>query len=110
LLKAQLVASDMSKASIADQLKELEATKLKMLLHIKELKEKLAQEKEDSTDIYFFLNRKCDESYEVIAALEEQLMTEQKDRENVEKQLERQIEDLQSGRVIVVDGQYVSYI
>jgi hypothetical protein len=78
---------------LQDTIKSLEETKLKLLLTIKELKEKLSQQKEDQADIYFYLNKKCDESFEIIAALEEQLSNEQSDREVAERLYENKIEE-----------------
>lgn len=79
-----------------DMINSLEETKLKLLLNIKELKEKLSQQKEDQADIYYYLNKKCDESFEVIASLEEQIVNEQTDREIAEKLYETKIEDLRT--------------
>lgn len=81
---------------LQDTVKSLEETKLKLLLNIKELKEKLEQQKNDQADIYYYLNRKCDESFEIIASLEEQLSSEQSDREIAEKIYENKIEELKS--------------
>lgn len=78
---------------LREMINELEETKLKLLLNIKELKEKLVQQKDDQADIYFYLNKKCDESFEVIASLEEQIINEQTDREIAEKMYENRIEE-----------------
>lgn len=81
---------------LREMINELEETKLKLLLNIKELKEKLAQQKEDQADIYYYLNKKCDESFEVIANLEEQIINEQTEREIAEKMYENKIEELKA--------------
>jgi hypothetical protein len=86
----------LSSSVLREMVNSLEETKLKLLLNIKELKEKLAQQKEDQTDIYYFLNKKCDESFEVIASLEEQILNEQADREIAEKLFENKLEDLRN--------------
>lgn len=78
---------------LQDTIKNLEETKLKLLLNIQELKDQLAQQKEDQADIYFYLNKKCDEGFEVIASLEEQLSNEQSDREIAEKLYESRLEE-----------------
>lgn len=80
--------------SLKETVKALEENKLNLLVTINELKEKLTQEKADQADIYFFLNKKCDESFEIIATLEEQLLNEQADREIAEKLYETKIEEL----------------
>lgn len=85
---------------LQDTVKSLEETKLKLLLNIKELKEKLEQQKSDQADIYYYLNRKCDESFEIIASLEEQLSSEQSDREIAEKLYESKIEELKQNAAL----------
>jgi chromosome segregation ATPase len=78
---------------LQDTIRTLEETKLKLLQTVKELKEQLQQQKDDQADIYFYLNKKCDESFEVIASLEEQLSNEQSDREVSEKLYEAKLEE-----------------
>lgn len=90
------VSEALSSNMLREMINELEETKLKLLLNIKELKEKLAQQKDDQADIYFYLNKKCDESFEVIASLEEQIINEQTDREIAEKMFENKIEELKT--------------
>ena len=70
------------------KVKVLEDEKQKLLLDIENLKTNLQQQKRDQEDIYYYLNKKCDESFDVIASLEEQLHSEQADREAVEKAYE----------------------
>lgn len=95
---AAMVPEEVSQALsinvLQDMVKNLEETKLKLLLNIKELKDKLNQQKEDQSDIYYYLNKKCDESFEVIASLEEQILNEQTDREIAEKLYESKIEEI----------------
>jgi hypothetical protein len=88
------IGNNLTNAILSEMVNNLEDTKLKLLLNVKELKEKLNQQKEDQADIYYYLNKKCDESFEVIASLEEQILTEQADREIAEKMYENRIEDL----------------
>lgn len=76
-------------------LKAAEDTKLALTLNIKSLKDELTQQKSDQSDMYYYLNKKCDDSYEVISSLEEQLLTEQADREVSEKMYEQSVEHLQ---------------
>eukprot|EP01031_Cornospumella_fuschlensis_P008685 gene8685-10702_t len=80
--------------TLKETIKSLEESKLGLVVTVKELKDKLAQQKDDQADIYYFLNKKCDESFEIIATLEEQLLNEQADREISEKLYESKIEEL----------------
>jgi hypothetical protein len=88
-----MILENMTNDMLKKMVEELERTKVKLLLNVKDLETKLEQQKEDQKDVYFYLNKKCDESYEVIAGLEEQILNEQSAREASEKNLERQIED-----------------
>jgi hypothetical protein len=81
---------------LQETIKTLEESKVRLLLTINELKEKLEQQKADQADIYYYLNKKCDESFEIIASLEEQLSNEQSDREIAEKMYESKIDELKS--------------
>lgn len=90
------ITENLSSSILTEMVNNLEETKLKLLLNIKELKEQLAQQKEDQSDIYFYLNKKCDESFEVIASLEEQILNEQADREIAEKLYENRLEELRT--------------
>ena len=81
---------------LKDMVVSLNETKLKLLLNIKELKQQLNQQKEDQADIYFYLNKKCDDAYEIISTLEEQLLNEQTDREIAEKSYEKKFYDMQN--------------
>lgn len=92
--KAQKASDELTNGVLMDQLEELEQQKTKLLLNLKECKEKYEQQKSDQTDIYYYLNKKLDENYETIALLEEQILNEQTQREIHEKRLEKRIEDL----------------
>ena len=92
--KAQKASEELTNGVLMDQLEELEQQKTKLLLNLKECKEKYEQQKSDQTDIYYYLNKKLDENYETIALLEEQILNEQTQREIHEKKLEKKIEDL----------------
>ena len=104
-----VVGEALSNSILREMVNELEETKLKLLLNIKELKEKLTQQKDDQADIYYYLNKKCDESFEVIASLEEQIINEQTDREIAEKMYENKVEELKAAQV-VMEGKYTSKI
>jgi DNA repair exonuclease SbcCD ATPase subunit len=103
------VAEALSNSMLKEMINELEETKLKLLLNIKELKDKLVQQKDDQADIYYYLNKKCDESFEVIASLEEQIINEQTDREIAEKMYENRIEEMKASQQ-VMEGKYTSKI
>jgi len=72
----------------------LEDDKAKLLIALQEGRDQLKQQKTDQADIYYYLNKKCDESFEVIASLEEQLLHEQSDREVSEKSYENRLEEM----------------
>jgi len=97
----------LSSSMLQEMVNELEETKLKLLVNIKDLKEKLVQQNADQADIYFYLNKKCDECFEVIASLEEQIINEQTDREIAEKMYENKIEEMKSAQVFM-ESRYVS--
>jgi hypothetical protein len=103
------VAEALSSNMLREMINELEETKLKLLLNIKELKDKLVQQKDDQADIYFYLNKKCDEGFEVIASLEEQIINEQTDREISEKIYENKIEELKAAHH-AMDAKHLSKI
>jgi uncharacterized small protein (DUF1192 family) len=88
---------------------ELEQTKTRLLNEIDVLKAQLQQKKDDQADIYFFLNKKCDENYETIASLEEQILREQNDREEAERISEKKIDNLMN-RVAADDARYLAKI
>jgi len=79
---------------LSEMVTALEEGKLSLVLAVKQLKEQLEQQKRDQMDVYYYLNKKCDDSYEIIARLQEQLLSEQADREVSEKQFEHNIEHL----------------
>lgn len=92
-ISGEEVAQALQLSVLQDTIRSLEEAKLKLLLEVKELKDKLQQQKEDQADIYFYLNKKCDESFEIIASLEEQLSNEQSDREIAEKLYEAKLDE-----------------
>ncbi|CAN0546704.1 unnamed protein product, partial [Ectocarpus sp. 12 AP-2014] len=53
---------------------------------------------EDQSDVYYYLHKKLDDNYDVISALQRQLMVETADREKAEKEYTRQIEELEARR------------
>jgi len=94
---------------LRDYVQELEEHKLKLILTIKEYREKYEQQKADQADIYFYLNKKLDDNYEVISKLEQQIMMEQADRENAEKNYEKRIEELK-GKLVHEEARYIARV
>eukprot|EP01035_Chromulina_nebulosa_P056242 gene56242-77095_t len=80
--------------SLRESVAALEDQKMKLLVALQDARDQLKQQKTDQADIYYYLNKKCDESFEVIASLEEQLLNEQSDREVSEKGFENRYEEL----------------
>jgi hypothetical protein len=103
LQQAAEVSENLTNEMLRGMINEERESKLKLLLHIKELKEKLDIQKKDQADIYFFLNKKCEDSYEIIGTLEEQILHEQDDREASEKFFENKIEELKA-KIIYDEG------
>lgn len=93
---AKKVADDLNFGMLKDYVAQLEEQKRKLLLALKEYKQKYEQQKNDQSDIYYYLNKKLDENYETIVGLEEQILVEQADRESNEKNFEKIIEDLKT--------------
>eukprot|EP01041_Mallomonas_annulata_P001149 gene1149-2222_t len=93
---AQKLSEGLTAGMLRDYVQELEEHKLKLLLNVKDYKEKYELQKSDQSDIYFYLNKKLDDNYELITSLENQLLTEQNDREIAEKAYEKRIEELKS--------------
>lgn len=81
--------------NVMNDLQSSEESKSKLLLQVKELQAELQSQKDDKKDIYYYLNKKCDDSYNIISQLEEQLSMEQLDRENCEKAYEQKILELE---------------
>ena len=52
----------------------------------------------NQSDVYYYLHKKLDDNYDVISALERQLMVESVDREKAEMEYARQIEELEHRR------------
>ena len=90
------LADDMTNLMLRDFIARLEEQKVRLLLSIKEHKEQLNQAQEDQTDIYYYLNKKLDDNYELIGNLETQMLNEQADREISEKIYEKKIEELEN--------------
>lgn len=87
---------DLSISMAKDIVRQVEEQKRQLILKIFELTQALEQQKKEQADIYYYLNKKLDDNYETIARLEEQLITEQGDREVAEKLSERKIDELNS--------------
>jgi len=94
--EVQAISDKLTNRMLKDFISRLEEQKIKLLLNIKEYKTTLDQTREDQTDIYYYLNKKLDDNYELIASLENQILSEQNDREIQEKIYEKKIEELES--------------
>lgn len=66
-----------------ERIKRLEDENEKFCKENKELKLELDQQRADEADIYYYLHKKLDDNYDVIASLEKQILTEitEKDRQ-----------------------------
>ena len=84
----------LTNAMLRQMVEELQQTKMSLMLNVKDLQEKLEQQRRDHEDVYYYLNKKCDDNFEVISQLEEQILTEQNAREAAEKGYEKRIEDM----------------
>jgi len=89
-----IVSDLLTLGALRDDVAVLEDDKAKLLIALQESRDQLKQQKTDQADIYYYLNKKCDESFEVIASLEEQLLHEQSDREVSEKSYESRPEEM----------------
>lgn len=96
LEEAKDVQEALSSSILHSMVITLNEDKLRLLNTVKDLKQQLIQQKEDQADVYFYLNKKCDESYDTIRKLESQMITEQVDREIAEKAFEKTINDLKA--------------
>lgn len=94
-LQAANLVKDIKIAELTDSLTTADRVKLTNLMTIKELKERINQLTNDSSDIYYYLNKKCDDNFEIIQSLEGQLLNEQTDREINEKINEKKVEELE---------------
>lgn len=54
--------------------------------------------KADQGDVYYYLHKKLDDNYDVISALERQLVVETADREKTETEYNRRIDELRLRR------------
>ena len=69
LLEAEEYKKLLDLESLRDIIKELQDTKLKLIVQIDELKEQIKTQRADHTDVYFYLNKKCDDAFETIESL-----------------------------------------
>jgi DNA repair exonuclease SbcCD ATPase subunit len=104
--KTLKLTDNLTNGMLRDYIADLEQQKTKLLLSLKEYKQKYEQQKNDQSDIYFYLNKKLDENYETIAALEEQILSEQADRESQERLLEKRIHTLEM-EAVAMEAKYL---
>jgi hypothetical protein len=82
--KAAEEKSNMLRTSLYEErIKRLEDENERFCKENKELKLELDQQRADEADIYYYLHKKLDDNYDVIASLEKQILTEitEKDRQ-----------------------------
>ncbi len=79
---------------LRDYVEELERKQLVIVEQSNKTKEENEQRAKDQADVYYYLNKKLDDNYELIHSLEEQIMREQSEREVSEKEYEKTIEQL----------------
>ena len=107
--EAKKLTDGLTAGMLRDYVQELEEHKLKLVLNVKEYREKYEKQKADQADIYYYLNKKLDDSYEVISKLEQQIITEQSDREIAEKSYEKRIEELRT-KIVHEEARFLSRI
>jgi hypothetical protein len=105
--KTMKLTDNLTNGMLRDYIADLEQQKVKLLLGLKEYRQKYEQQKSDQSDIYFYLNKKLDENYETITALEEQILSEQADRESQERVLEKRIHTLELENV-AMEAKYLA--
>jgi len=63
------------------------------LNQMREQKQLIKYQKEDQNDVYFFLHKKLDDNYDIIAELEAQLLKEELDRKKQEEKILKEIDE-----------------
>jgi hypothetical protein len=67
------------------RIKILEEENAELIKDKAKLEENLRQQRADEADIYYYLHKKLDDNYDVIASLEKQILIEQTERERAQK-------------------------
>lgn len=94
---------------LREYVEQLEQQRLAMTQKTAELKAENEQRAKDQADVYFYLNKKLDDNYDVINSLEEQIIREQNEREISEKEYENALEAAQA-KLVSEEGRYKSKI
>jgi hypothetical protein len=93
-LSARQVGGGLEVNVLRDYVDNLEKQQVELAKYASDVKAESEQRARDQSDIYFYLNKKLDENFDVIQKLEEQLIREQADREVAEKEYEETIDKL----------------
>eukprot|EP00937_MAST-01D_sp_MAST-1D-sp2_P003090 g3090.t1 len=81
---------------LVEQLEKTKAETEQLVMERDGLKKDLITQREDEADVYYYLHKKLDDNYDVIAGLEKQILTEQAERERQAKRSQRQYDELES--------------
>lgn len=79
---------------LREYVEDLEKRQMKLAEEAQRSKIETELKTKDQADVYYYLNKKLDENYEIIHNLEEQILREQSEREVSEKEYEQNIEQL----------------
>jgi hypothetical protein len=92
---------------LREYVEELEAKQLHITQQAELCRAENQVRDKDQADVYYYLNKKLDDNYDVIHTLEEQIIREQSEREISEKEYEQAIEALQ-GKMAADESRYKS--
>lgn len=90
LRAAEKLAYD--RAQLPIKMNELRERKKKALSELFDVQNDIKTQKEDQNDVYFFLHKKLDDNYDIISALEHQLLSEELERKASEEKYEEELE------------------
>ena len=91
---AKSISGGLEVSQLRDYVEELERRQLKVVQDARLSKEENEQRARDQADVYYYLNKKLDDNYDVIHTMEEQIIREQSEREISESEYEQIIEQL----------------
>jgi hypothetical protein len=86
----------LKEALLEKQLEEVEKERDELLAERDGLKKDLETQRADEADVYYYLHKKLDDNYDVIAGLEKQVLTEQTTRERAERAAKKTLDDLEA--------------
>lgn len=91
--KEASVVEELSAGVLRDMLQRCEEERSALAAQVKQLELELQEQQADKADIYFFLNKKLDDNYEIMSSLEQQLVQEQAARERLDTALKQQAQE-----------------